>query len=176
MHSVQPVETVWLGRTKTKLWVFSLPAFPVKRSREDNEAHGSGSEPQRKRQKDERKTEPDGSSASPSSHRWKATLANTCSCCEEAAEWQFCTHTHSLTGKLKILSKRHFNSCWYLLMDKKQSWFPLRNQLIISQCPLHCCGPVGKLAIVVCKLNVSSSMFPLHFLPRAAVVSGLHLV
>lgn len=46
----------------------AVPVLPVKRSREDNEAHGSGIEPQRKRQKDERKTEPDGSSPSPSSH------------------------------------------------------------------------------------------------------------
>lgn len=78
-----------LDSLKTKLWGFPLPAFPVKRSREE-EAHGSGSEPQRKRQKDERKTEPDGSSASPSSHRWKTTLAHTCSCYDEAMTVKLC--------------------------------------------------------------------------------------
>ncbi|XP_044033428.1 kinesin-like protein KIF22 [Siniperca chuatsi] len=44
----------------------TVPVLPVKRSREDHEARGSGTEPQKKRQKDERKTEQDGSS--PSAH------------------------------------------------------------------------------------------------------------
>ncbi|XP_070847279.1 kinesin-like protein KIF22 [Chaetodon trifascialis] len=44
----------------------AVPVLPVKRAREDHEARGSGTEPQKKRQKDERKTEQDGSS--PSTH------------------------------------------------------------------------------------------------------------
>lgn len=44
----------------------AVPVLPVKRAREDHEAGGSGNEPQKKRQKDERKTEQDGSS--PSAH------------------------------------------------------------------------------------------------------------
>lgn len=44
----------------------AVPALPVKRAREDHEAGGSGTEPQKKRQKDERKSEQEGSS--PSSH------------------------------------------------------------------------------------------------------------
>ncbi|XP_035525597.1 kinesin-like protein KIF22 [Morone saxatilis] len=44
----------------------ALPVLPVKRAREDHEARGSGTEPQKKRQKDERKSEQDGSS--PSAH------------------------------------------------------------------------------------------------------------
>lgn len=44
----------------------AVPVLPVKRAREDHEAGGSGTEPQKKRQKDERKSEQEGSS--PSSH------------------------------------------------------------------------------------------------------------
>ncbi|XP_041819137.1 kinesin-like protein KIF22 isoform X2 [Chelmon rostratus] len=44
----------------------AVPVLPVKRPREDHEARGSGTEPQKKRQKDEKKTEQDGSS--PSTH------------------------------------------------------------------------------------------------------------
>ncbi|XP_071318104.1 kinesin-like protein KIF22 [Trachinotus anak] len=44
----------------------AVPVLPVKRSREDHEAGGSGTEPQKKRQKEEKKTEQDGSS--PSAH------------------------------------------------------------------------------------------------------------
>ncbi|XP_076615343.1 kinesin-like protein KIF22 [Chaetodon auriga] len=44
----------------------AVPVLPVKRAREDHEARGSGTEPQKKRQKDERKTEQD--SSSPSTH------------------------------------------------------------------------------------------------------------
>ncbi|KAM6898800.1 kinesin-like protein KIF22 isoform 1-T2 [Lycodopsis pacificus] len=44
----------------------AVPVLPMKRAREDHGAGGSGTEPQKKKQKDERKTEQDGSS--PSSH------------------------------------------------------------------------------------------------------------
>lgn len=44
----------------------AVPVLPVKRAREDHEAGGSGTEPQKKRQKEERKTEQD--SSSPSAH------------------------------------------------------------------------------------------------------------
>ncbi|KAI3365687.1 hypothetical protein L3Q82_010770 [Scortum barcoo] len=44
----------------------AIPVLPVKRAREDHEARGSGTEPQKKRQKEERKCEQDGSS--PSAH------------------------------------------------------------------------------------------------------------
>ncbi|XP_070707550.1 kinesin-like protein KIF22 [Pempheris klunzingeri] len=44
----------------------AVPVLPVKRAREDRDARGSGTEPQRKRQKEERKPEQDGSS--PSAH------------------------------------------------------------------------------------------------------------
>ncbi|XP_042364267.1 kinesin-like protein KIF22 [Plectropomus leopardus] len=44
----------------------TVAVLPVKRAREDHEAGGSGTEPQKKRQKDERKAEQDGSS--PSAH------------------------------------------------------------------------------------------------------------
>ncbi|KAM3592010.1 uncharacterized protein V6R79_011336 [Siganus canaliculatus] len=46
----------------------AVPVLPVKRPREDHEARGSGTEPQKKRQKDERRAEQDGSSPSASSH------------------------------------------------------------------------------------------------------------
>ncbi|XP_026207580.1 kinesin-like protein KIF22 isoform X2 [Anabas testudineus] len=42
----------------------AVPVLPVKRSREDHEAGGSGTEPHKKRQKEEKKTEQDGSSPS----------------------------------------------------------------------------------------------------------------
>ncbi|TMS22126.1 Kinesin-like protein KIF22 [Larimichthys crocea] len=44
----------------------AVPVLPVKRAREDHQARGSGTEPQKKKQKEERKTEHDGSS--PSGH------------------------------------------------------------------------------------------------------------
>lgn len=44
----------------------AVPVLPVKRAKEDHEAGGSGTEPPKKRQKGEKKTERDGSS--PSSH------------------------------------------------------------------------------------------------------------
>lgn len=44
----------------------ALPVLPVKRSREEHEAGGSGTEPHKKKQKDEKKSEHDGSS--PSAH------------------------------------------------------------------------------------------------------------
>ncbi|XP_074518937.1 kinesin-like protein KIF22 [Halichoeres trimaculatus] len=44
----------------------AVPVLPVKRAREDHKARGSGIEPHKKRQKEERKTEQDGSS--PSAH------------------------------------------------------------------------------------------------------------
>ncbi|KAF0025387.1 hypothetical protein F2P81_022268 [Scophthalmus maximus] len=44
----------------------AVPVLPVKRAREDHEAGRSGTEPQKKKQKDEKKTEQDGSS--PSAH------------------------------------------------------------------------------------------------------------
>lgn len=44
----------------------AVPMLPVKRARDDHEAQGSGTEPHKKRQKEERKTEQDGSS--PSAH------------------------------------------------------------------------------------------------------------
>nr|XP_046232807.1 kinesin-like protein KIF22 [Scatophagus argus] len=42
----------------------AMPVLPVKRAREDHEAQGSGTEPQKKKQKEERKSEQDGSSPS----------------------------------------------------------------------------------------------------------------
>ncbi|KAM8729399.1 kinesin-like protein KIF22 isoform 1-T2 [Acanthopagrus schlegelii] len=44
----------------------AVPTLPVKRGRDEHEAQGSGTQPQKKRHKEERKTEQDGSS--PSSH------------------------------------------------------------------------------------------------------------
>ncbi|KAG7227843.1 hypothetical protein INR49_013637 [Caranx melampygus] len=44
----------------------AVPVLPVKRAREDHDAGGSGTEPHKKRQKDEKKTEQDASS--PSAH------------------------------------------------------------------------------------------------------------
>ncbi|GAA6214209.1 kinesin-like protein KIF22 [Lates japonicus] len=44
----------------------AVPVLPVKRARDDHEAGGSGTEPQKKRQKEEKKTEHSGSS--PSAH------------------------------------------------------------------------------------------------------------
>ncbi|XP_023267068.1 kinesin-like protein KIF22 [Seriola lalandi dorsalis] len=44
----------------------AMPVLPVKRAREDDEARGSGTQPHKKRQKEEKKTEQDGSS--PSAH------------------------------------------------------------------------------------------------------------
>ncbi|KAK2820343.1 hypothetical protein Q5P01_023302 [Channa striata] len=44
----------------------AVPVLPVKRAREDHEARGSGSEPHKKKQKEEKKIEQDGSS--PSAH------------------------------------------------------------------------------------------------------------
>lgn len=64
-----PWEQCCWGALNTKMLIFPFPAFPVKRAREDHEALGSSIEPQKKRQKDERKTGPDGSSPSASSHR-----------------------------------------------------------------------------------------------------------
>lgn len=52
-----------LSALNTKLLISLLPPSPVKRSRENHEACGSGTLPQ-KRQKEERKTEQDGSSPS----------------------------------------------------------------------------------------------------------------
>ncbi|KAM9336005.1 kinesin-like protein KIF22 [Symphorus nematophorus] len=46
----------------------TVAVLPVKRAREDHEAGGSGTEPQKKRQKEERKTEQDGSSPSAQFH------------------------------------------------------------------------------------------------------------
>lgn len=43
----------------------------MKRAREDHEAGGSGTEPHKKRQKEEKKTEQDGSSPSAHFHRLK---------------------------------------------------------------------------------------------------------
>ncbi|XP_027856652.1 kinesin-like protein KIF22 [Xiphophorus couchianus] len=42
----------------------AVPVLPVKRSREEHEAGGSGAEPHKKKQKDEKKSEQDGSSPS----------------------------------------------------------------------------------------------------------------
>uniref|UniRef100_UPI0037E7D403 kinesin-like protein KIF22 n=1 Tax=Semicossyphus pulcher TaxID=241346 RepID=UPI0037E7D403 len=46
----------------------AVPVLPVKRAREDQEARGSGTEPHKKRQKEERKTAQDGSSPSAHAH------------------------------------------------------------------------------------------------------------
>lgn len=50
-----------------------LPPSPVKRDREDNEPRGSGTEPHKKKQKDEKKTVQDAASTPADLYRWKST-------------------------------------------------------------------------------------------------------
>ncbi len=73
LHSREPHKQCCLSALNTKLLISLLPSSPVKRAREDHEARGSGTEPQKKRQKEERKTEQDGSSPSAHFHRLKTT-------------------------------------------------------------------------------------------------------
>lgn len=90
LHSREPHKQCCFSALNTKPFISLLPSFPVKRAREDHEAQGSGTEPQKKRQKEERKTEQDGSSPSANIHRLKTTPTLICQtkelCCLTATK------------------------------------------------------------------------------------------
>ena len=128
----------------TKLLISLLPSSSVKRGRDEHEAQGSGTQPQKKRQKEERKTE-DGSSPSSHIHRLKTThthilniyLAN------KTSPSILIYTTETSTKASELCGPGFYSLCWKELSLQHSHWLQLL-------CPL---GSLGEIqALVSCHL------------------------